>query len=716
LCYHILNNDAGFRFKLSIQILGDSVVVSIELKLSEIERSLEKKGYKPDGLVDIYLIRPNYLNMVGEIVVAPQEELPNPNNYASIYGYVTDTNGNPVPDGTMVKLSPYVEPAFTKDGYYRFLNNIPVYDQSTEYTITVESLQFYLPEPKTIPVSPDDVWEVNIILKPYNPLESLGSIINSVKDAVSGNPLGDVSVKSYDSNTKRLSDYKKTSPDGTCQLNSPSGTYDLIFSKDGYYLKELNNVSINSNQSISKEILLEKISVYSPVISSVTATPLFTAVGGSSTIKCNAYDPDGDPLTYSWTYAGGSISGSAANPIVTWIAPSTAGTYAVTCKVLDSIGKSDSRNVNIDVSASTTPLSITSTFLPSGKVGFAYAVNLSGTGGKTPYSWSIVNGTLPPGLSLSTSGMISGTPATTGEYNFTIQLSDSGSPQQTVSIPLSITVINPPTTVDTNPPSTPTNLVATAVSSSQIDLSWAASIDNVGVSGYRIYRNGTFIKPVITTSTSDTGLNSSTNYCYTVSAYDAAGNESPQSGSVCATTTSIAQNLSVSSFTATPSSGPAPLNGVDLTASVGGTATGTINYTFYCNRSDTGTNITSGWAAKYDGVTTNPMTALDACNYSTPGTYTAKVIVERGTQATEARTTITVNSSTFSIGDRVQTTSNLNVRTCASLSCTTIATEPTGAKGTIIGGPQNADGYTWWQIRYDDGITGWSVQNWLQKI
>lgn len=96
---------------------------------------------------------------------------------------------------------------------------------------------------------------------------------------------------------------------------------------------------------------------------------------------------------------------------------------------------------------------------------------------------------------------------------------------------------------------------------------------------------------------------------------------------------------------ASPSSGSAPLNDVGLTASVGGSATGPITYTFYCNRSDSGTNITSGYAARYSGISTNQKTAVGVCDYSSPGTYTAKVIVERGSEAAEARRTITVGSS-----------------------------------------------------------------------
>jgi hypothetical protein len=99
--------------------------------------------------------------------------------------------------------------------------------------------------------------------------------------------------------------------------------------------------------------------------------------------------------------------------------------------------------------------------------------------------------------------------------------------------------------------------------------------------------------------------------------------------------------LSVS-LSATPRDGSAPLNGVDLTATVSGTATGTINYTFYCNRPDAGTDITPGWNAKFDNSNESQKTGFDLCNYGIPGTYTAKVIAERGTGAAEARATITV--------------------------------------------------------------------------
>jgi hypothetical protein len=85
---------------------------------------------------------------------------------------------------------------------------------------------------------------------------------------------------------------------------------------------------------------------------------------------------------------------------------------------------------------------------------------------------------------------------------------------------------------DALPPTTPTGLSGAAVSSSEINLSWSASSDNVGVSGYRVYRDGIQIGATTNTSYEDIGLSQRTRYRYSVAAYDAAGNGSNISSAV----------------------------------------------------------------------------------------------------------------------------------------------------------------------------------------
>src|SRR5438309_5617351 len=88
---------------------------------------------------------------------------------------------------------------------------------------------------------------------------------------------------------------------------------------------------------------------------------------------------------------------------------------------------------------------------------------------------------------------------------------------------------------DTTAPTTPAGLAASASTSSSLTLSWSASTDNVGVAGYRVYRDGTLVASPSGTSASITGLSAGVPYSFTVSAYDAAGNASALSAPLSVT-------------------------------------------------------------------------------------------------------------------------------------------------------------------------------------
>jgi len=89
---------------------------------------------------------------------------------------------------------------------------------------------------------------------------------------------------------------------------------------------------------------------------------------------------------------------------------------------------------------------------------------------------------------------------------------------------------------DTTAPGVPAALSATPVSESQINLTWSPPSDESGITGYRIYREGIQIATSVEPRYADTGLSPSTTYSYTVSAFDADGNASPQSAAASATT------------------------------------------------------------------------------------------------------------------------------------------------------------------------------------
>ena len=103
---------------------------------------------------------------------------------------------------------------------------------------------------------------------------------------------------------------------------------------------------------------------------------------------------------------------------------------------------------------------------------------------------------------------------------------------------------------DTEAPTTPTGLASSNIGSSSFDLSWNASTDNVGVTGYKIYLGGNLHGTSSGTSTTVSGLSQNTTYSVQVSAYDAAGNESGLSTAINVTTTesSISCSSTITSF------------------------------------------------------------------------------------------------------------------------------------------------------------------------
>jgi hypothetical protein len=83
------------------------------------------------------------------------------------------------------------------------------------------------------------------------------------------------------------------------------------------------------------------------IITGLTARPLRVKKTATSTIECIASDPDGDELTYLWTASGGNISGRGAT--VTWTAPNREGSYIIRVIVTDSMGRGNSKELQITV-------------------------------------------------------------------------------------------------------------------------------------------------------------------------------------------------------------------------------------------------------------------------------------------------------------------------------------------------------------------------------
>ncbi len=93
-----------------------------------------------------------------------------------------------------------------------------------------------------------------------------------------------------------------------------------------------------------------------------------------------------------------------------------------------------------------------------------------------------------------------------------------------------------PDGTDTEAPSVPLNLFAAAASDSSMDVTWSPSTDDVGVEGYRVYRDGSAVGVASSPAYLDTGLAAGTSYSYQVGAFDTSGNESARSSPATGTT------------------------------------------------------------------------------------------------------------------------------------------------------------------------------------
>ena len=157
-----------------------------------------------------------------------------------------------------------------------------------------------------------------------------------------------------------------------------------------------------------------------PKISSVT--PNDGAPGTKVTVK-----------GYGFDFVSATIHGSHAASSVSKFVTLTVTVPAV------SPGSTELAISNVDGQASSAftvfaDLVVTTSSLPSGTVGHSYSSHLSATGGESPYTWRVKSGHLPPGLKLSSGGVVSGSPTTAGSYSFTVAVTDANHLTRTRSL------------------------------------------------------------------------------------------------------------------------------------------------------------------------------------------------------------------------------------------------------------------------------------------
>ena len=193
-----------------------------------------------------------------------------------------------------------------------------------------------------------------------------------------------------------------------------------------------------------------------------------------------------------------------------------------------------------DTQAPSVPTGLTATAVNSTQVNLGWSASTDNVGvtGYTVYR----NGSILAivGKTVLTYSDTTAQPSST--YQYSVNAFDAAGNYSAASAPVTVTT---PGVVDTQAPSVPTGLTAAAVSATQVNLGWNASTDNIGVTGYRIYRNGSILTTVAGTvlTYSDTTALPSTTYQYSVDAFDAAGNHSAASAPVGVTTPALPSTM-----------------------------------------------------------------------------------------------------------------------------------------------------------------------------
>ncbi len=193
--------------------------------------------------------------------------------------------------------------------------------------------------------------------------------------------------------------------------------------------------SVSSSQSVTvTATAVANTAVFTTLSIAVNPPPSITSTTLPAGIAGTAYSESlteaGGTAPFTWGVIAGSlppgITLNTSSGILSGT-PTGSGTFQFTVQISDAASFSATQTLSLSI-APPAALAISTTSLPNGALNTGYSVNLVATGGVGPYTWSITAGSLPSGLSLSSSGLISGTPSATGTSSFTARVTDSETP------------------------------------------------------------------------------------------------------------------------------------------------------------------------------------------------------------------------------------------------------------------------------------------------
>jgi uncharacterized protein (TIGR03437 family) len=359
------------------------------------------------------------------------------------------------------------------------------------------------------------------------------------------------------------------------------------------------------------------------LLGGTTGQPYATSIGAAGGTGSYTFSATGLPTGLSLTDYG-YLTGTAK----------TAGTYAIGVTV-SSGGLSATTSLSLTI-ANAAALSISSASLPSGTVNVLYSQGLSATGGVPPYTWSVISATPPPGLSMSSSGIVSGTPGTAGSFSFGVQVKDTAGATATAAASLTIQAAPLVITTQSLPPGMNTvdyPQQQLAVGGGVSPYTWALASGNSLPSGMSLSNSGVLSGVPGAAGTFSVGV-TVTDHANTQGSTSLSLTIRPLSGDLILTSSSLAFSLS------SPAVAPPPSQAVGVQSTVAST---TISYTVAVSPAAPWLGLTNGTTTP-DSIQVSLSTAALTLS---PGPY---------------QTTITATCTSGSCNGHTQTVSvNLTV-------------------------------------------------------
>lgn len=306
-----------------------------------------------------------------------------------------------------------------------------------------------------------------------------------------------------------------------------------------------------------------------PSDTQVPAVDLTSPVNGgkvNGTVRLEATASDNTGVSKVEFYVNSSLvkTSTSAPYSYDWATDAIAnGTYLLSAKAFDTAGNTSSDSVSVtvengDKEAPTTPSNLQAKATAYNKVALTWGASTDNIG---VTGYIVYRNTVP----VATLGNVTSYTDTVGAnttYSYKVQALDKAGNKSGMTAAAQVTT---PTAPDTQAPTAPGDVKVQAINKGQINVSWTASTDNIGVTGYDVFRSraggsATKVATVTGTSFGDTGLSANTSYAYYVVAKDGSGNQSQASATASATTAASNRKRSVINGTVTSESNGRRIN------------------------------------------------------------------------------------------------------------------------------------------------------------